>query len=129
LQQFQRATTADLRHGDHCGASDVTNPLARSLSPSACGSATKVTPGTTRSSHHAIQAIRDPGPQSRGDRVAGAADQLPVVRLRDCPGRDIEVDKYARRTIVYCGDKKARCEFSRKANSAKFKPHIRACRC
>jgi len=74
----------------------------------------RVTPNTTEEAHEAIQAFRD-GHRWRSSTPA---------QLTICPwcgseiaeGRDIEVKRFKRdigKTIIYCGDKYGRCEFSR----------------
>jgi hypothetical protein len=71
----------------------------------------RVTPNTTEESHQAIQATRN------GKRRNGSSP----AQLTTCPwcgseiaeGRDIEVRKDIGKTIVHCGDKLGRCEFSK----------------
>lgn len=84
----------------------------------------RVTPGTTEESRQAVQDSRDPGRHG-----AGRASPL---QLTTCPwcgapialGRDVIVDKGRGRTIVYCGDKKSACAFSRGQSSASPHPGI-----
>lgn len=69
----------------------------------------KVTPNTTKESHEAIEKERDG--KFRGSTPA---------QLTTCPwcgseiasGRDIRVDLDMGRTLIFCGDKYGRCEFS-----------------
>jgi len=74
----------------------------------------RVTPNSTEESHEAIQAFRD-GQRWRASTPA---------QLTICPwcgseiaeGRDIEVKRFKQnigKTIIYCGDKYGRCDFSR----------------
>lgn len=74
----------------------------------------RVTPNTTDEAHEAIQAFRD------GQRWKASTP----AQLTICPwcgsevaeGRDIEVKRFKSdigKTIIYCGDKHGRCEFSR----------------
>ena len=122
LQQFQRATTLLcamelIRRGD-----DETwgkEPFTLGL-----WVGNKVTPGTTEASHQAIEAIRN---QDRNQ--AGIASP---AQLMSCPwcgseisgGRDIEVDKIAGRTLIHCGDRLGRCEFSKAKSSGQPHPGL-----
>lgn len=84
----------------------------------------KVTPGTTKESHDAIQNLRD-----EGKHKAGHASP---VQITSCPwcgspinsGRDVVVDKMRGRTIVYCGDQMSRCPFSHGKSSSLPHPGI-----
>lgn len=112
LQQFQRATTLmcameALRRADAktWGASPFTIGLWVGQ---------RVTPNDTEASHEAIEAERT------GKRPSGSSPaQLtacPWCGSEIAPGRDIEVRRVGRdagRTLIYCGDKLGRCEFSR----------------
>ncbi|WP_233864651.1 DISARM system helicase DrmA [Paraburkholderia adhaesiva] len=121
LQQFQRATALIcamevLRHGDPTLGHE---PFTIGL-----WVGNKVTPGTTEDSHRAIEDIRNPGKYH-----AGAASPVQLTSCPWCgsdiaPGRDVEVDKNHGRTLVYCGDKKGRCEFSRGKSSKSPHPGI-----
>lgn len=113
IQQFQRATTllcameilrkADLKKWGN-------TPFTLGL-----WVGNKVSPGTTERAHKIIEDERD------GQR---GATETPA-QLTFCPwcgseihaGRDIVVDREARRTTLYCGDKLAQCDFARKDGS------------
>lgn len=84
----------------------------------------KVTPGTTEESHNAILNLRNPDKYH-----AGAASPVQLTSCPWCgsditPGRDVDVDKHHGRTLVYCGDKMGRCEFSRGKSSKLPHPGI-----
>jgi hypothetical protein len=119
LQQFQRATTL-LCAMEVIRAADISKWGAE---PFALGLwvGNKVTPGTTEASHQAIEAIRDKDRNRAGIASPAQLTSCPWCGSEIQPGRDIEVDKIAGRTAIYCGDKLARCEFS-KANSS-ANPH------
>ena len=65
----------------------------------------KVTPGTTEDSHKAIQDIRDPDKFDAGGTSPAQLTSCPWCGCEVLPKRDVEVDKAARRTTIYCGDK------------------------
>lgn len=123
LQQFQRATTLicameilrreALAKGDE---SLGTEPFTIGL-----WVGNKVTPGTTEGSHQAIEDIRNPGKYIAGAASPAQLTSCPWCGSEVAPGRDVEVDRVRGRTIVYCGDKKGRCDFS-KGKSSKL-PH------
>lgn len=123
LQQFQRATTLIC-------AMEVARQQAIAAGDDSLGSepftiglwvGNKVTPGKTVDSHSAIQRIRDPDRSNVGGVSPGQLMSCPWCGSEVSDRRDIEVDKTALRTKIYCGDKKGRCEFS-KGQSSK-KPH------
>lgn len=126
LQQFQRATALicamevlrreALAKGDE---SFGTEPFTIGL-----WVGNKVTPGTTKESHQAIEDIRNPGKYNAGSTSPAQLTSCPWCGSEVAPGREVEVqvDKDGRgRTFVYCGDKKGRCDFS-KGKSSKL-PH------
>jgi len=108
IQQFQRATalicameTIRRAEPQHWGTTPFTIGLW-------VGEST--TPNTTEQSHHAIEQERD------GRFVSSTPVQLttcPWCGSVILPGRDIHVDKDCGKTILYCGDPKGTCEFSR----------------
>ncbi|WP_043320051.1 DISARM system helicase DrmA [Microbulbifer sp. HZ11] len=115
LQQFQRATTLIcamevMRRNavDNGDQSLGTEPFTIGL-----WVGNKVTPGTTEKSHEAIKNIRDPDKWDAGASSPAQLTSCPWCGGEVAPGRDIEVDKAAGRTTIYCGDKKSHCEFSR----------------
>ncbi len=71
----------------------------------------KVTPNTTEESHNAIEAERN------GKFASGSTP----AQLTNCPWcgsdidskRDIKVDRERGQTLIYCGDKRGKCEFSK----------------
>jgi hypothetical protein len=113
IQQFQRATTLICamevlrrQDSDKWGSAPFTIGLWVGQ---------RVTPNTTEEAHEAIQAVRDGQRQETGS----------PAQLTFCPwcgseileGRDIEVLRFKPnigKTIVYCGDKFSRCEFSKR---------------
>lgn len=112
VQQFQRATSLicameTLRRDDE---------KTWGIEPFTIGLwvGQRVTPNDTESSHEAIEAERT------GKRPSGSSP----AQLMSCPwcgseivaGRDIEVKRFVQdvgRTLIYCGDKLGRCEFTR----------------
>lgn len=125
LQQFQRATALIC-------AMEVLRREALEKGDKALGTepftiglwvGNKVTPGTTIESHQAIEASRNPEKYNTGPTPA---------QLTSCPwcgsevtaGRDIEVNKSTRRTFVYCGDTRGRCDFSKGKSSKQPHPGI-----
>jgi hypothetical protein len=115
IQQFQRATTL-LCAMEILRKSDM---LKWGTSPFTLGLwvGNKVSPGTTERAHKIIEDERD------GNRSAAETP----AQLTFCPwcgseifaGRDIVVNREARRTTLYCGDKLSACEFTRaKADGA-----------
>jgi len=122
LQQFQRAATLlcameVIRMGDV--AKWGTEPFTLGL-----WVGNKVTPGTTEQSHQAIEAIRDKDRNRAGIASPAQLTSCPWCGTEIQPGRDIEVDKTARRTAIYCGDKLARCEFSKAKSSSNAHPGL-----
>jgi hypothetical protein len=122
LQQFQRAATLlcameIIRIGDVAkwGAEPFTLGL---------WVGNKVTPGTTEASHQAIEAIRDKDRSRAGIASPAQLTSCPWCGTEIQPGRDIEVDKTAGRTSIYCGDKLSQCEFSKAKSSADAHPGL-----
>lgn len=119
LQQFQRAATL-------LCAMEVIRVADEKLwgkEPFSLGLwvGNRVTPGRIEEAHQAIEALRT------GDRnKSGIASP---AQLTNCPwcgseifaGRDIEVDRIAGRTFIYCSDKFGSCEFSRASSGGR--PH------
>jgi hypothetical protein len=123
LQQFQRASTL-------LCAMEILRQEAAAAGDHALGSepftiglwvGNKVTPGTTQDSHRAIKDIRDPDKFDAGGTSPAQLTSCPWCGCEISPKHDVEVDTTAKRTTIYCGDKKGRCEFS-KGKSSK-KPH------
>jgi hypothetical protein len=112
LQQFQRATTLIcamevLRRADQ--KTWGVNPFSIGL-----WVGQRLTPNDTEASHEAIEAERG-GKRLKGSSPAQLTS-CPWCGSEISPKRDIEVQRFASgtgRTIIYCGDKLQRCEFSR----------------
>jgi hypothetical protein len=115
LQQFQRAATL------LCAMETIrwTDVAKWGAEPFTLGLwvGNKVTPGTTDQSHEAIEAIRDRDRSRAGIASPAKLTSCPWCGSEIQPGRDIDVDKVAGRTTIYCGDKLARCEFSKAKSS------------
>jgi len=126
LQQFQRATALicamealrreALANGDTCLGHE---PFTIGL-----WVGNRVTPGTTEDSHRAIDDIRNPGRHQAGATSPVQLTSCPWCGSDIAPGRDVDVDKDRGRTLVFCDDKKGRCEFSRGKSSKSPHPGI-----
>ena len=125
LQQFQRGSTL------LCGM-EVLRREALELGDESYGASpftfglwvgNKVTPGTTAESSAAITAIRDPNSRDPSSSPAQITS-CPWCGSEVAPGRDIEVRTSEKRTLIYCGDKRGRCEFSRGRSSTQPHPGI-----
>lgn len=122
LQQFQRATALlcameVIRRADE-------NSWGKEPFSLGLWVGNRVTPGRTEDAHQAIEALRN------GDRNrSGIASP---AQLTSCPwcgseisaGRDIEVDRILGRTLIHCGDKLGRCDFSRAGSSGQSQPGL-----
>ncbi|HXO43462.1 MAG TPA: DISARM system helicase DrmA, partial [Thermoanaerobaculia bacterium] len=122
LQQFQRAATLlcameSIRWGDT--AKWGSEPFTLGL-----WVGNKVTPGTTEQSHQAIGAIRDQDRNRSGIASPAQLTSCPWCGTEIQPGRDIEVDQVVGCTAIYCGDKFARCEFSKPRSSGNAHPGL-----
>lgn len=112
VQQFQRAATLvcameALRRGDEetWGAAPFTIGLWVGQ---------RLTPNDTEASHEAIEAERGGKRPSRS--TPAQLTTCPWCGSEIVPGRDIEVRRSGHdvgRTVIYCGDKLGRCDFSR----------------
>lgn len=112
VQQFQRATTLIcamevLRRADEKTWGKIPFTIGLWVGQ-------RVTPNDTEASHEAIEAER------AGKRPTGSSpSQLtscPWCGSEIAPGRDVEVKRLRSdigRTLIYCGDKLGRCDFSR----------------
>lgn len=126
LQQFQRATALicamEMLRREALASGDSTlgyEPFTIGL-----WVGNKVTPGTTEDSHRAIEDIRNPGKHHAGAALPVQLTSCPWCGSDIAPGRDVEVDKSHGRTLVYCGDKKGHCGFSRGKSSKSPYPGI-----
>jgi hypothetical protein len=122
LQQFQRAATL-LCAMETIRTADVAKWGAE---PFTLGLwvGNKVTPGSTEQSHQAIEAIRDKDRSRAGIASPAQLTSCPWCGTEIQPGRDIEVDKTAGRTAIYCGDKLSQCEFSKAKSSSNAHPGL-----
>ena len=84
----------------------------------------KVTPGTTEDSHRAIEDARNPGKYNAGSTSPAQLTSCPWCGSEIVPGKDVEVNKGAGRTFIYCGDKKSKCDFSKGKSSKQPHPGI-----
>ena len=116
LQQFQRATTLicamEMAREEAITSGDDslgTEPFTIGL-----WVGNRVTPGTTTDSRKAIEKIRDPSRFDAGISTPGQLTSCPWCGSEVSDKRDIEVDIRTLRTKIYCGDKKGRCEFSKR---------------
>ena len=119
LQQFQRATALicamevlrreAIENGDE---SLGTEPFTIGL-----WVGNKVTPGKTEDSHRAIEDLRNPGKYNAGSASPAQLTSCPWCGSEVKADRDVEVDKSAGRTFVFCGDKIGRCDFSKGRSS------------
>jgi len=110
IQQFQRATTLicaleSMRRED---------PEKWGTAPFTIGLwvGNRVTPGNTEEAHRAIQNFRNG--RRYGSNSPAQLTTCPWCGAEIAEGRDIEVMKDVGRTVIYCGDKHGRCEFSKK---------------
>ena len=126
LQQFQRASALIC-------AMELLRQQAAAAGDTSLGSepftiglwvGNKVTPGTTEDSHRAIQDIRDPDKFDAGGTSPAQLTSCPWCGCEVSPEHDVDVDKAAGRTTIYCGDKISRCEFSKGKSSKKAHPGI-----
>jgi len=112
VQQFQRATVLicameALRRADESTWGSTPFTLGLWVGQ-------RVTPNNTEASHEAIEAERT-GKRPTMSSPAQLA-YCPWCGTEIGPGRDVEVRRFGRdigRTLIYCGDKLGRCEFTR----------------
>ena|GEM_PF-29021 len=126
LQQFQRGT-ALLCAMESLRASAIKNgDTSLGESPFTIGLwvGNKVTPGNTADSHRAIEDVRDESKYNAGSASPAQLTSCPWCGSEIQPGRDIEVDRSAKRTTIYCGDKRGSCEFSRGRSSKNTHPGL-----
>lgn len=126
LQQFQRATALICAMEKLRRDAIVQGDESLGKEPFTIGLwvGNKVTPGTTEESHYAIQALRDSGKNKAGRTSPLQLTSCPWCGSGIDPGKDVVVDKERGRTIVYCGDKKSSCTFSRGRSSGSPYPGI-----
>jgi hypothetical protein len=109
IQQFHRATALIcamevLRRGDSATWGDEPFTIGLWVGQ-------RVTPNTTDESHDAIEMERE-GKRGGGSTPAQFTT-CPWCGSEILPGREITVRKDVGRTLIYCGDKLSRCDFSR----------------
>jgi hypothetical protein len=126
LQQFQRATALICAMEKLRRDALVQGDESLGKEPFTIGLwvGNKVTPGTTEESHYAIRALRDSGKNKAGRTSPLQLTSCPWCGSPIDPGKDVIVDKERGRTIVYCGDKKSSCTFSRGRSSNSPYPGI-----
>lgn len=119
LQQFQRATALICAMEKLRRDALVQGDESLGKEPFSIGLwvGNKVTPGTTEESHYAVQAVRDTSKNKAGRSSPLQLTNCPWCGFKIDPGKDIVVDKDRGRTVVYCGDKKSSCAFSRGRSS------------
>lgn len=119
LQQFQRATALICAMEKLRRDAVVAGDESLGAEPFTIGLwvGNKVTPGTTEESHYAVQAIRDTSKNKAGRSSPVQLTSCPWCGSKIDPGKDVAVDKDRGRTLVYCGDKKSSCAFSRGRSS------------
>jgi len=121
LQQFQRATALicamEVIRRDALVKGD--NQLGETPFTIGLWVGNKVTPGTTQASHQAIKDIRNPDKFNAGSSSPAQLTSCPWCGEEIDPGKHVEVNTDKLQTVIYCGDKKARCEFS-KGKTAKL---------
>jgi hypothetical protein len=81
----------------------------------------KVTPGTTKASHKAIEDTRNPerrNPTSTPAQITSC----PWCGNKVSAGQDIDVNRAMKRTTIYCGDR--HCEFSKGQSSKQAHPGL-----
>jgi hypothetical protein len=122
LQQFQRATTL------LCAMEVIrrADDKAWGKEPFSLGLwvGNRVTPGTTEASHQAIEAIRNKDRNKAGIASPAQLTSCPWCGSEIAGGRDIEVDRIAGRTLIYCGDKLGGCEFTKSKSSNQSHPGL-----
>lgn len=126
LQQFQRASALicamELLRQEAVAAGD--DSLGSEPFIIGLWVGNKVTPGTTQDSHKAIQDIRDPDKFDAGGSSPAQLTSCPWCGCEISPKHDVEVDTTAKRTTIYCGDKKGGCQFSKGKSSKSLHPGL-----
>ena len=119
LQQFQRATALVCAMEKLRRDALVQGDESLGKEPFTIGLwvGNKVTPGTTEESHYAVQDMRDTNRNKAGRASPLQLTSCPWCGSKIDPGKDVTVDRARGRTVVYCGDKKSSCTFSRGRSS------------
>ncbi|MCU8245360.1 DISARM system helicase DrmA [Vibrio vulnificus] len=128
LQQFQRATTLICAMEVIRQESVKNGDMRLGETPFTIGLwvGNKVAPGSTDDSAKAIKDIRDPDKYNAGGSSPAQLTSCPWCGEEIDPGKHIEVNKDKLQTAIYCGDKKARCEFSKGKSAKSAHPGIPA---
>ncbi|MDF9828606.1 hypothetical protein M2447_002733 [Ereboglobus sp. PH5-10] len=113
IQQFQRATT--LLCAMETLRKDDTEKWGSTPFTLGLWVGNKVSPGTTERAHKIIEDERNG--QRGGMETPAQLTFCPWCGSEIQAGRDIIVDRECLRTTLYCGDKLAQCDFSRKEGS------------
>jgi len=122
LQQFQRATALIcamevIRRADETRWGK--EPFSLGL-----WVGNRVTPGKTDNAHQAIEALRNGDRNKSGIASPAQLTSCPWCGSEVSPGRDIEVDRVAGRTLIHCGDKLGRCDFSKGRSGGQAHPGL-----
>ena len=86
----------------------------------------RVTPGKTENAYKAIKDFKDPNKFTAGGSSPAQLTSCPWCGTEIDSARDIEVNRDKLQTAIYCGDKKARCEFSKGKSSGYAHPGLPA---
>lgn len=126
LQQFQRATALICAMEKLRRDALVQGDESLGKEPFTIGLwvGNKVTPGTTEESHDAVQGMRDANKNKAGRASPLQLTSCPWCGSKIDPGKDVTVDRERGCTVVYCGDKKSSCAFSRGRSSNLQHPGI-----
>lgn len=126
LQQFQRASTLICAMELLRQEAERSGDLSWGREPFTIGLwvGNKVTPGSTAESSQVIQDIRNPEKFDAGGTSPAQLTSCPWCGCEVSPKHDVEVDTATKRTIIYCGDKQAGCEFSKGKSSKRARPGI-----
>ncbi|ETR77865.1 helicase [Afipia sp. P52-10] len=84
----------------------------------------RVTPGRTEDAHQAIEALRNGDRNRSGIASPAQLTSCPWCGSEISPGRDIEVDRIVGRTLIHCGDKLGRCDFSKARSNGQAHPGL-----
>ncbi len=84
----------------------------------------RVTPGKTEDAHQAIEALRNGDRNRSGIASPAQLTSCPWCGSEISPGRDIEVDRIVGRTLIHCGDKLGRCDFSKARSNGQPHPGL-----
>ncbi len=122
LQQFQRAATLIcsmevIRREDETTWGEEPFTLGLWVG-------NRVTPGKTEDAHDAIEALRSGDRNRAGISSPAQLTSCPWCGSEILPGRDIVVDKVAKRTTLYCGNKLGQCAFTKARSSGAAHPGL-----